>query len=328
VALALESPSRSVDNPEKFVEKSVAEPLGLTAYDLWKTYGNESVVQGVSFTLAPGEILGLLGPNGAGKTTTVGMLFGTVIPTRGFVQFGPWQLPGQGQLARAQMGIVTQEDNLDPDFTVFKNLTHFAHHYRITGAAARQRAGELLALVNLQDRADAQVDELSGGMKRRLVLARALLNHPKIVFLDEPTTGLDPDARQEFWRLVQHLRASGCGILLTTHYMDEAQRLCDRLLLLQRGKVIDEGSPTDLVARVIGRAVAEVEGIAVEQLQALAAPYGAWTRAFGGAHLVSLPDADAEALWQQLEALHPTRLRRRPANLEDVFLRLTGSVLE
>ncbi len=309
-------------------EQTVADRLSLTAYDLWKTYGDNAVVQGISFTLAPGEIVGLLGPNGAGKTTTVGMLFGTVIPTKGFVQLGPWQLPGQGQLARAQMGIVTQEDNLDPDFTVFKNLTHFAHHYRITGAAARQRAGELLALVNLQDRADAQVDELSGGMKRRLVLARALLNSPKIVFLDEPTTGLDPDARQEFWRLVQHLKASGCGILLTTHYMDEAQRLCDRLLLIQAGKVIDEGTPAALVARVIGREVAEVEGVAPGQLKDLATRHGTWTRAFGSGHLVTLPDADPEALWQQIEAHRPSRLLRRPANLEDVFLRLTGSVLE
>ncbi len=306
----------------------MTEAPGLTAYDLWKQYGDVAVVQGVSFSLQPGEIVGLLGPNGAGKTTTVGMLFGTVIPTRGFVQFGPWQIPAQGAQARAQMGIVTQDDNLDPDFTVFNNLTHFAHHYRITGQAARQRAGELLALVNLEDRATAQVDELSGGMKRRLVLARALLNHPQVVFLDEPTTGLDPDARQEFWRLVLHLKANGCGILLTTHYMDEAQRLCDRLLLLQQGKVIDEGTPTDLIARVIGREVAEVEGVAGDLLKDLASRYGAWYRAFGSGHLVTLPDADPEALWSQIETHHPKRLLRRQANLEDVFLRLTGSLLE
>ncbi|HIK43733.1 MAG TPA: ABC transporter ATP-binding protein [Leptolyngbyaceae cyanobacterium M65_K2018_010] len=301
---------------------------GLTAYDLWKSYNDVAVVQGISFSLQPGEIVGLLGPNGAGKTTTVGMLFGTVIPSRGFVQFGPWQIPAQAAQARAQMGIVTQDDNLDPDFTVFKNLTHFAHHYRITGQAAKRRAGELLALVNLEDRATAQVEELSGGMKRRLVLARALLNHPQVVFLDEPTTGLDPDARQDFWRLVLHLKANGCGILLTTHYMDEAQRLCDRLLLLQRGRVIDEGTPTDLIARVIGREVAEVEGVSGDQLNELAQGYGAWYRAFGSGHLITLPDQNPEALWGQIEAHHPRRLLRRQANLEDVFLRLTGSVLE
>jgi lipooligosaccharide transport system ATP-binding protein len=256
------------------------------------------------------------------------MLFGTVIPTRGFVQLGPWQIPAQAAQARAQMGIVTQDDNLDPDFTVFKNLTHFAHHYRITGAAAKQRAGELLDLVNLSDRATAQVDELSGGMKRRLVLARALLNRPKIIFLDEPTTGLDPDARQDFWRLVQHLKAEGCGILLTTHYMDEAQRLCDRLLLLQQGQVIDEGTPDDLILRVMGREIAEVEGVPEGVIKSLAEQSGVWSRPFGSGYLITLPDNDPETLWSQIEAHHPRRLLRRQANLEDVFLRLTGSLLE
>lgn len=305
----------------------VTPVLTLTARDLWKYYGQDAVVQGFNFLLEPGEIVGLLGPNGAGKTTTVGMLFGTVVPSRGLVQFGPWQLPAQGRSARTQMGIVTQEDNLDPDFTVFENLTHFAHHYRITGVAARQRASELLALVNLQDRGSAQVDELSGGMKRRLVLARSLLNRPQLVFLDEPTTGLDPDARQDFWRLVLRLKAEGCGVLLTTHYMDEAQRLCDRLLLMQQGKVIDQGSPPELIARVIGPEVAEIEGIAASKVQALADSLGLWSRPFGSGQLMALP-ADQPQLWAQLEALQPQQLKRRPANLEDVFLRLTGSLLD
>ncbi|NEP16629.1 MAG: ABC transporter ATP-binding protein [Leptolyngbya sp. SIO4C1] len=300
-------------------------PATLTAYDLWKTYGDSPVVEGVEFSLSPGEILGLLGPNGAGKTTTVGMLYGAVLPTRGFVQLGPWRIPAQAKQARAQMGIVTQEDNLDPDFTVFENLSHFAHHYRFTGKAARQRAGELLALVKLEDRGGAQVDELSGGMKRRLVLARALINHPKIVFLDEPTTGLDPDARQDFWRLVLQLKASGCGVLLTTHYMDEAQRLCDRILLLQQGKVIDQGTPATLIERVIGPEVVEVEGLSPAQVSQLAAQFTAWSRPFGTGHLITLR---SEALWQQLTHLHPQRLTRRSANLEDVFLRLTGTLLE
>ncbi|MFE4106288.1 ABC transporter ATP-binding protein [Almyronema epifaneia] len=304
------------------------DALTLTAYDLWKCYGDRPVVQGINFTLHPGEIVGLLGPNGAGKTTTVGMLYGTVIPTRGFVQFGPWQLPSKGKQARAQMGIVTQEDNLDPDFTVFKNLSYFAHHYRLTGAKARDRAAELLSLVNLQDRAQAQIDELSGGMKRRLVLARALINYPKLVFLDEPTTGLDPDARQEFWRLVSQLKQQGCGVLLTTHYMDEAQRLCDRLLLMQQGQVIDEGTPADLIQRVIGQEVVEIEGVPPEKLQNLSQTFGVWGRLFGNGYLLALPGDQPETLWNQIEALHPPRLTRRQANLEDVFLRLTGSLLE
>jgi lipooligosaccharide transport system ATP-binding protein len=254
----------------KLASKSrITEPRALSVYDLWKSYGDHTVVQGVNFTLNPGEILGLLGPNGAGKTTTVGMLYGAVIPSRGFVQLGENQIQAQGRQARSSMGIVTQEDNLDPDFTVFENLTFFAHHYRITGKAARKRAGELLAQVGLQDYANNRVDELSGGMKRRLVLARSLINYPQVVFLDEPTTGLDPDARQDFWRLVSELKQNGCGVLLTTHYMDEAQRLCDRLILLQHGKMIDQGSPDELIERTVGREVAEIEGI-------LNQPFNSW----------------------------------------------------
>lgn len=307
--------------------KSSACSTALVAYDLWKLYGDRSVVQGVSFSLHPGEVLGLLGPNGAGKTTTVGMLYGAVAPSRGFVKLGDIPVHTNGRSARAQMGIVTQEDNLDPDFSVMENLIHFAHHYRIRGKAARHRAGELLAQVHLQDYAQAAIDELSGGMKRRLVLARALINRPQIVFLDEPTTGLDPDARQEFWKLVTALKQQGCGVLLTTHYMDEAQRLCDRLLLLQSGQVIDQGTPGELIDRTVGKEVVEVEGIAADQLQALIAAANTWGRPFGSGYLLALP-ADPAYLWQQLTALEPQRLTRRRANLEDVFLRLTGGVLQ
>lgn len=310
------------------VKERLTEPMALTVYDLWKSYGSRQVVQSVNFTLNPGEILGLLGPNGAGKTTTVGMLYGAVVPTRGFVQLGQHQVQAQGRIVRASMGIVTQEDNLDPDFTVIENLIHFAHHYRITGKAARNRAGELLAQVALQDYANNRVDELSGGMKRRLVLARALINHPQVVFLDEPTTGLDPDARQDFWRLVSELKQSGCGVLLTTHYMDEAQRLCDRLILLQHGKTIDEGTPAELIERTVGREVVEIEGISESTLQEFAQQHQTWYRAFGSGYLIGLPINNPQSLWEQLNASPLERLSRRRTNLEDVFLRLTGTSLE
>ncbi|HEY9795786.1 MAG TPA: ABC transporter ATP-binding protein [Leptolyngbyaceae cyanobacterium] len=313
----------------KLASKSrITEAMALTVYDLWKSYGDRTVVQGVNFTLNPGEILGLLGPNGAGKTTTVGMLYGAVIPSRGFVMLGENKIQAQGRQARASMGIVTQEDNLDPDFTVFENLTFFAHHYRITGKAARKRAGELLAQVGLQDYANNRVDELSGGMKRRLVLARSLINYPQVVFLDEPTTGLDPDARQDFWRLVSELKQNGCGVLLTTHYMDEAQRLCDRLILLQHGKMIDQGSPDELIERTVGREVAEIEGIPEPTIQQLAHQAGTWYRPFGSSYLIGLPTDNPQSLWEQLSATTPERLMRRRTNLEDVFLRLTGTSLE
>lgn len=306
----------------------ITEPMALKVYDLWKTYGQRQVVQGVNFTLHPGEILGLLGPNGAGKTTTIGMLYGAVVPSRGFVQLGANQVQVQGGQSRASMGIVTQEDNLDSDFTVFENLIHFAHHYRITGKEARNRAGELLAQVALQEYANNRVDELSGGMKRRLVLARALINNPKIVFLDEPTTGLDPDARQDFWKLVSQLKQGGCGVLLTTHYMDEAQRLCDRLILLQHGKMIDEGTPDELIERTVGREVVEIEGLSEQTLQQLAHQAGTWYRPFGNSYLIGLPIDNPQPLWEQLSATAPRRLTRRRTNLEDVFLRLTGTSLE
>jgi lipooligosaccharide transport system ATP-binding protein len=303
------------------------DTTALVAYDLYKQYGGTPVVQNVSFTLNSGEVLGLLGPNGAGKTTIVGMLYGGVAPDRGFVQLGSTQVQSDGRTARAKMGIVTQEDNLDPDFSVFENLLHFAHHYRITGKAARKRVGELLAQVNLEEHAQKRIDELSGGMKRRLVLARALINYPHAVFLDEPTTGLDPDARQEFWKLVIDLKQQGCGVLLTTHYMDEAQRLCDRLLLLLQGQVIDQGTPTELIDRTIGKEVVEIEGVDEATLQALAAQFRTWWRPFGSGYLLSLP-VPPTPLWDRLAATQPQRLTRRHANLEDVFLRLTGKVLE
>jgi len=303
------------------------EPLVLVAHDLWKNYGDRAVVSGVNFTLNPGEILGLLGPNGAGKTTTVGMLYGSVVPSRGFVQLGQQQVQLQGAQSRYFIGIVTQEDNLDPDFSVLENLIYFAHHYRITGNAARLRAGELLARVGLQEYAKQRIDELSGGLKRRLVLARALINRPHIVFLDEPTTGLDPDARQDFWRLVSQLRQEGCGVLLTTHYMDEAQRLCDRLLLLQQGKVIDQGTPAELIERTVGREMVEIEGVAESLLQQLANQAGTWYRPFGNSYLIALPINNPQSLWEQLAASEPRTLIRRRANLEDVFLRLTGASL-
>jgi lipooligosaccharide transport system ATP-binding protein len=302
--------------------------MALVAGDLWKFYGDRPVVENVSFTLNPGEILGLLGPNGAGKTTTVGMLYGAVIPSRGFVQLGCWHVHRQGRQARTFMGIVTQDDNLDPEFTVFQNLIHFAHHYRLVGKAARHRVGELLDRVGLQNYAKHRLDELSGGLKRRVVLARALVNHPQVVFLDEPTTGLDPDARQDFWKLVSQLKQDGCGVLLTTHYMDEAQRLCDRLLLLQQGKAIDQGTPTELIERIVGQEMVEIEGVAESILQQLAVQAGAWYRPFGSSYLLALPANNPNPLWEQLIATQPTSLTRRRANLEDVFLRLTGTSLE
>jgi lipooligosaccharide transport system ATP-binding protein len=296
----------------------------LIAEDLHKSYGEMEVVRGIDLTLSPGQVLGLLGPNGAGKSTTVGMLYGLVQPTRGRVQLQDYDIHQQGALARRLMGVVTQDDNLDPDLDVLDNLLFFARHYRLVGREARHRAAELLEMVGLLGREHSRVESLSGGMRRRLVLARALLNHPLVVFLDEPTTGLDPDARQEFWRLVLQLKQRGHGVLLTTHYMDEAERLCDHLMLLQEGKVVDQGTPKDLIKRTIGEEVVEVEGLSAEVIAALAQEVDTWWRPFSTGYLMVLPAGDPQAMIIRIEAQHPTRLLQRRANLEDVFLRLTG----
>ncbi len=301
--------------------------MQLVARSISKHYGDREVVRGIDLGLSPGQVLGLLGPNGAGKSTTVGMLYGMVIPSRGAVHLGPWNVQTQGRQARHHMGIVTQDDNLDPDFDVLENLIYFARHYRLTGLTARRRAAEVLEQVGLTGREKSRIEELSGGLKRRLVLARALLNQPRMVFLDEPTTGLDPDARQDFWKLVSQLRAAGCGILLTTHYMDEAERLCDHLLLLQQGKVVDQGTPLELIERTVGHEVVEVEGVATEWLKDLAARAGVWSRPFSSGYLLVLPAAQPQALLAQIEQEQPSRLSRRRANLEDVFLKLTGTSL-
>lgn len=306
--------------------ESAALPPLIAARGLRKSYNGAEVVRGVDLDVFPGEIVGFLGPNGAGKTTTVGMLHGAVIPGTGEIRAENLTLPRDAREARRTMGIVTQEDNLDPDFNTEENLLQFAHHYGIRGVAARNRADELLHLVGLDSHRRHRIDELSGGLKRRLVLARALLNRPRLVFLDEPTTGLDPDSRQEFWRLVSGLRQDGCGIVLTTHYMDEAQRLCDRLFLMQSGQIIDQGTPDELIARTVGREVIEVDSVPQQLVADLAARLNTWWRPHATGCMIALPDGPHDCL-SQLEQAGATRLTIRQANLEDVFMRLTGERL-
>ena len=255
------------------------------------------------------------------------MLYGVVIPDSGEVHLGRWQMQHNGPCARASIGVVTQEDNLDTDLSVRENLEYFLCHYRITGKAAKDRALEMLERVGLSSYADYDIDQLSGGLKRRLVLARAMLHHPAFLFLDEPTTGLDPEARQEFWKLILELREEGHAVLLTTHYMEESERLCSRIALMRDGAIVDQDSPQALICRVAGEEVIETAGIAEEAVRMLAGPTAQWFRRIGNNTAFAAPSAELRRFLREVEPLHPTKIIRRPANLDDVFFLLTGEIL-
>src|SRR5689334_355501 len=236
----------------------------LAARNIRKSYGGREVVSGVDLELARGECFGLLGPNGAGKTTTLRMLLGLTVPDSGEITLLDHPVPQAAREGRIRVGVVPQIDNLDPDFTVRENLVVYGRYFGIAKAAMEKRVPGLLEFANLEARADSRVQELSGGMKRRLVLARALVNDPELLFLDEPTTGLDPQARHLMWERLRVLLREGKTILLTTHFMDEAERLCDRLKIIDHGRSLAEGTPQALIAAHIEPEVVEVYGEGVD----------------------------------------------------------------
>lgn len=293
--------------------------MRLIVSHLSKQYGQRLVVDDLSFTLEPGQILGLLGPNGAGKTTSVAMLYGAVRPSSGTARVEPLGLDSFSATAMHHIGVVTQSNNLDPDFNVRDNLLLFARYHGIAQRVALERAKEILSALQLSDYATYRTDQLSGGLERRVVLARALIADPAFIFLDEPTTGFDPDIRQLFWRAILDLRDRGKSILLTTHYMDEAERLCDRVILLQTGKATDEGSPEEIVRRWIGNDVIEVEGLARPVLEHIM-PQALLLR-FARGYIASLV-ADEARIFAELRAAGASRVSIRRATLEDVFLKL------
>jgi len=301
-----------------------------TASQLNKRYGDTMVVDGVSFSSAPGECLGVIGPNGAGKTTTIRMCLGHTAPDGGSVQFDPGtgapplRMPRDALAIKAQLGVVTQFDTLDPDFTCAENLRVFGRYFGLKGAVMDERVPQLLEFAALTHKAHARPGELSGGMRRRLSLARALVNDPRLLLLDEPTTGLDPQARHLMWERLQRLLQQGKSILLTTHFMDEAERLCSRLLVLDHGKKIAEGRPRELIARHLEPDVVEVYGVgavALAQDDALR-PLAARVEVSG--ETVFFYTQNAQPLLQALGQLDHLRTLHRPANLEDLFLKLTG----
>ncbi len=298
----------------------------LAAHNLRKSYDGQEVVAGISFGVAAGECFGLLGPNGAGKTTTLRLCLGLTDPDSGMVELMQKRIPGEARSARLRVGVVPQMDNLDPDFTVTENLLIYGRYFGLAERAIRERIPQLLEFAGLAARAESRIQTLSGGMKRRLTLARALINDPDLVFMDEPTTGLDPQARHLIWERLKRLLAEGKTIVLTTHFMEEAERLCARLVIMDRGRFITEGSPRDLVSRHIEPHVAEVHGEGVMDWAEREAATLA-SRVEKSGETVFCYTADPAPLLASLARRPELRYLHRPANLEDVFLKLTGREL-
>lgn len=290
---------------------------------LVKRYGDAEVVKDLSFAIAPGECLGVIGPNGAGKTTTIRMCLGLTAPDSGSIDAMGLQMPRDALAIKAQLGVVTQLDTLDPDFSCEENLLVYGRYFGMKDSDIRARIPALLEFASLTAKAKAKPGELSGGMKRRLSLARALVNDPKLLLLDEPTTGLDPQARHLMWERLQLLLQQGKSILLTTHFMDEAERLCSRLLVLDHGKKIAEGTPRDLIAQYLEPDVVEVFGLGA--LALVDSPLrGHASRMEVSGETVFFYTRDSAALLLALQAYPNLRTLHRPANLEDLFLKLTG----
>ena len=295
----------------------------LEVRDLYKSYDGREVVRGVSFAVRRGECFGLLGPNGAGKTTTLRCLLGITRPDRGEIRLAGLPVPLAAREARYRVGVVPQFDNLDPDFTVTENLVMYGRYFDLKPAVVRARVPGLLEFAGLRDRATARIDSLSGGMKRRLTLARALVNDPDVLFLDEPSTGLDPQARHLIWDGLKRLLAEGKTLILTTHFMDEAERLCDHLAVMDAGRLIATDTPRRLIESSIEPTVIEIYGDGAAD----------WARSYatGLARRIEVSGETAfcyaeepEPLLARLREAPALRVLRRAANLEDVFIKLTG----
>lgn len=291
------------------------------ATNLTKTYGKQTAVNGINFEVRRGETFGLLGPNGAGKSTTMRMIACRSPLTSGELFVEGHDVRTQGRQIRSLIGVVPQDNNLDPDLNVLKNLIVYGSYYGIPKKQAAERAGELLQFIGMTERADAKIDHLSGGMKRRLMIARALLHEPRLLVLDEPTTGLDPQVRQEIWQKLEELRrVSGVTILLSTHYMDEAEKLCERLVVIDRGQILATGTPRDLVLARVSRYALEVRDVGDLPLRATTNGISAIAR--NNAHVYFA--AEAEMLTPLMKEYEGRRRMIRLSNLEDVFLLLVS----
>jgi lipooligosaccharide transport system ATP-binding protein len=306
----------------------VPEPV-IVARDLVKRYGEFAAVDGLSFEVAPGESFGLLGPNGAGKSTTMRMIGAVSARTEGELSILGLDPDRHGPDIRSQLGVVPQADNLDAELRVRENLLVYGRYFGLPRRVVAERADELLGFAQLEDRGAAKVDALSGGMKRRLTIARALINDPRILLLDEPTTGLDPQARHILWDRLFRLKEQGKTLVLTTHYMDEAEQLCDRLIVVDHGRIMAEGTPAELIRRHSSREVLELRFGSDRNEEVARALEGTGDRieVLPDRILVYTPDGEAELERIADVGLRPLTSLVRRSSLEDVFLRLTGRSL-
>ncbi|MEM7285452.1 MAG: ABC transporter ATP-binding protein [Actinomycetota bacterium] len=304
----------------------------IRATGLRKRFGDFTAVDGVDFEIRAGEAFGFLGPNGAGKTSVMRMIGSTSAVSEGRLEVLGLDPAADGPRIRSQLGVVAQDDYLDVDLSVWDNMVIYGRYFGIDRRVLDERAAALLDFVQLGDRRDDQVDPLSGGMKRRLAIARALINEPKVILLDEPTTGLDPQARHLLWERLHALKAAGVSLVITTHYMDEAEQLCDRLVIMDRGVIVDCGAPNELIDRHCPREVVEARFADSDDQTAVAARLtseGGWVESLADRLLIYTDHGDDTA-----SALHaapgavPSSVLIRRAGLEDVFLKITGRTLE
>ncbi|UFX44226.1 MULTISPECIES: nodulation factor ABC transporter ATP-binding protein NodI [Bradyrhizobium] len=291
-----------------------------------KSFGGKIIVNELSFSVARGECFGLLGPNGAGKSTIARMLLGMIAPDEGKVTVLDEPVPARARVARVRIGVVPQFDNLELGFTVRENLVVFGRYFGMSARKIEALLPSLLEFARLESKVDVRVAELSGGMKRRLTLARALINDPHLLVMDEPTTGLDPHARHLIWERLRVLLARGKTILLTTHFMEEAERLCDRLCVLEDGRKIAEGKPQALIDEKVGCNVIEIYGGHPQELREILKPYVRHLEVSG--ETLFCYAQYPEQVRIQLRGRAGLRILQRPANLEDVFMRLTGREME
>ena len=297
----------------------------IKAENLKKSFNGELVVKGIDLQVPFGGCFGLLGPNGAGKTTTLRMILGQSPLTDGSLEVLGREVPKQARRVRTDVGVVPQLDNLDPDFTVAENLKVYAGYFNLKGPALKKRIGELLEFVELSEKADTRINQLSGGMKRRLSIARALVNEPRLLVLDEPTTGLDPQVRHLIWARLRELKNSGTTLLLTTHFMEEAERLCDDIVIMDHGVILSQGHPKQLIKKHVEPEVVEIHG-KVDTLPGIMTHMDFHRAEIVGETIYYFTDNPHEII-SRVENKPDVHYLHRPANLEDVFLRLTGREL-